>query len=265
MPHLPAATTFADLHQGPLPLVLPNAWDVPSALALVAAGFPAVGTTSFGVASSLGRPDGGRATREANRALARDLASLPVPVSVDIEDGYSDDPDEVAAYVAGLEVAGINIEDSTDARLVPPETLAAKVAAIKVRCPEVFVNARVDTYWLHEDESVAATLRRATRYAEAGADGIFVPGARDPDVVRALAQGVVPPLNVLAIPGTAIERLGELGVRRVSTGSLPYRAALGAAVEAALAVRDGREPPPAPAYDALQARLTAYASDRPAT
>ncbi len=265
MPQAPAARTFADLHQGPLPLVLPNAWDVPSALALVEAGFPAVGTTSFGVASSLGRPDGGRATREANLALARDLASLPVPVSIDLEDGYSDDPDEVAAYVAGLDVAGINIEDSTDQRLVPPEAFAAKVAAIKAHCPEVFVNARVDTYWLHQDETVEATLTRAARYTEAGADGIFVPGARDPEVLRALAQGVAPPLNVLAIPGTPVERLGELGVRRVSTGSLPYRAALGAAVEAARAVRDGREPPPAPAYDALQARLTAYATDRPAT
>jgi 2-methylisocitrate lyase-like PEP mutase family enzyme len=265
MPQVPPAMTFADLHQGPLPFVLPNAWDVPSALALVEAGFLAVGTTSFGVASSLGRPDGGRATREANRALARDLASLPVPVSIDIEDGYSDDPDEVAAYVAGLDAAGINIEDSTEERLVPPETFAAKVAAIKARCPGVFVNARVDTYWLHEDETVEATLSRATRYTEAGADGIFVPGARDPEVLRALAQGVAPPLNVLAIPGTAIETLGQLGVRRVSTGSLPYRAAIGAAVEAALAVREGREPPPAAAYDTLQARLTAYASDRLAT
>ena len=83
--------SFAALHRKDLPLLLPNAWDVPSALAFVAAGFEAVGTTSFGVASSLGRPDGARATREANTALARDLSTLDCHVSMDVEDGYADD------------------------------------------------------------------------------------------------------------------------------------------------------------------------------
>src|SRR3954469_19410632 len=108
--------SFHDLHRGELPFLLPNAWDVASALAFLDAGFPAIGTTSFGVASSLGRPDGGRATRDANLALARALSSLPAYVSVDIEDGYDDDPERVAAYVdelAAAGVAGINIEDST--------------------------------------------------------------------------------------------------------------------------------------------------------
>src|SRR3954463_6711795 len=84
---------FADLHRGPLPLLLPNAWDVPSALAFVAAGYPAVATTSQGVASSLGRPDATRSTREANLRLASALGRLAVPVTVDCEDGYDDDPD----------------------------------------------------------------------------------------------------------------------------------------------------------------------------
>ena len=132
--------TFSELHGGSSPLVLPNAWDVPSALAFVDAGFAAVGTTSLGVASGLGRPDGGRSTREANLALARALASLPVHVSVDIEDGYDDDAGVVAGYVAelaagGANVSGINIEDSTDELLIPPDGHAAKVAAIKDRCP----------------------------------------------------------------------------------------------------------------------------------
>src|SRR5689334_7954327 len=84
--------TFADLHRGDAPLLLPNAWDVASALAFVDAGFEAIGTTSFGVASTSGHPDGTRATADANRALARALTPLPCFVSLDIEDGYSDDP-----------------------------------------------------------------------------------------------------------------------------------------------------------------------------
>jgi len=151
--------SFAALHRKDLPLLLPNAWDVPSALAFVAAGFEAVGTTSFGVASSLGRPDGARATREANTALARDLSTLDCHVSMDVEDGYADDPEEVAGYVATLPVAGVNIEDSTAGRLIPPAAYAAKVAAVKRRCPGLFVNARVDTYWLSQDATVECLHR----------------------------------------------------------------------------------------------------------
>ncbi|MFE9296046.1 isocitrate lyase/PEP mutase family protein [Streptomyces niveus] len=261
----PASPTFRELHHQDGPLVLPNAWDVPSALAFVDAGFEAVGTTSFGVASGLGRPDGGRATRDANVALARALAPLPVHLSVDIEDGYSDDPDEVAAYVstlaaAGADVAGVNIEDSTAETLIDPTVYAAKVAAVKGRCPEVFVNARVDTYWLGQDATVAATLERAARYVEAGADGVFVPGALDHALLRELAAEIPVPLNVLAIPALSPVELGELGVRRVSTGSLPYRAALHAAVAVAQAVRGTGTVPEATPYPELQARLVDYAA-----
>lgn len=261
MTRSPSLSGFRDLHHRQLPLVLPNAWDVPSALAFVDAGFEAVGTTSFGVASGLGRPDGGRGTRDANLALARALAPLPVHVSVDIEDGYSDDPDEVAAYVSALTAAvGVNIEDSTAETLIDPVAHAAKVAAVKGRCPEVFVNARVDTYWLGQDATVAATLERAARYVEAGADGVFVPGATDPAVLRELAAAIPVPLNVLAIPALSSAELGELGVRRVSTGSLPYRAALHAAVAVAEAVRGEGAVPAATPYPELQARLVDYAS-----
>lgn len=254
--------TFADLHRGATPLLLPNAWDVPSALAFVDAGFEAIGTTSFGVAASSGRADGGRATAEANAALARALARLPVHVSVDVEDGYADEPEAVAAYVTGLGVAGVNVEDSTAERLIAPEAHAAKVAAIKALAPELFVNARVDTYWLHQDETVEATVERALAYAEAGADGVFVPGASDPGVLRRLTDAIPVPVNTLAIPGRTLAELGELGVRRVSTGSLPYRAAVHAAAAVAAAVRDGGELPAATPYGELQARLVAYEQRR---
>jgi 2-methylisocitrate lyase-like PEP mutase family enzyme len=251
--------TFADLHRRETPLLLPNAWDVPSALAFLDAGFEAIGTTSFGVASAAGHSDGARATADANVALAGALSNLPCHVSVDIEDGYADDPDAVAAYVESLgDVAGVNIEDSTAERLIAPEAHAAKVAAVKARSPDVFVNARVDTYWLHQQETVEATLERALAYAEAGADGVFVPGASDPGVLRELTVAIPVPVNTLVIPGRTLGELAELGVRRVSTGSLPYRAAMHAAAAVASAVRDGRAIPASTPYPELQARLVRY-------
>jgi 2-methylisocitrate lyase-like PEP mutase family enzyme len=249
---------FSELHERELPLLLPNAWDVPSALAFVAAGFAAVGTTSFGVASSIGLPDGTRSTRHANVALARALAPLPCHVSIDIEDGYADDPAEVAEYAATLPAQGINIEDSTAERLIDPDRHAAKVAAIKQNCPDLFVNARVDTYWLGQDADPAATIARARRYTDAGADGIFVPGATDADVLRELTAAIPVPVNVLVVPSLSLAELGALGVRRVSTGSLPYRAALHAATAVATGVRAGEAVPAATPYAELQARLVEY-------
>jgi 2-methylisocitrate lyase-like PEP mutase family enzyme len=235
---------------------------VPSALALLECGFTAIGTTSFGVASSIGRPDGGRSTRAANLGLAVALRPLDCYTSLDIEDGYADDPGQVADYVARLPVDGINIEDSTAEKLIPPPQHAAKVQAIKRRSPQVFVNARIDTYWLGQDATVAATLDRAAQYVEAGADGIFVPGATEPDVLRELTTAIPLPVNVLAIAGLSLIDLAALGVRRVSTGSLPYRAAIHAAAQAALAVRDSTELPGADPYPEMQKRLTHYARQK---
>jgi 2-methylisocitrate lyase-like PEP mutase family enzyme len=194
--------TFGNLHQGELPLLLPNAWDVPSALALLECGFAAIGTTSFGVASSLGKPDGGRSTKEANLGLAEALRRLGCYISMDIEDGYADDPDQVADYVARLPVDGINVEDSTAEILIDPQQHAAKVQAIKQRSPDLFVNARIDSYWLGQDATVAATLDRAAQYVEAGADGIFVPGATEPDVLLNSPQPSRCPSMSLPSPDT---------------------------------------------------------------
>lgn len=253
--------SFADLHHAALPLLLPNAWDVASALAFVAAGYPAIATTSQGVAAVHGVPDASHGTAAASLALARALARLPVPITVDCEDGHSDDAAEVGAYVAELavlRVAGVNLEDSAASRLVEPAGFAAKIAAVKDAAPGVFVNARVDTYWFHQDDTVEATLARATTYVEAGADGVFVPGLADPDAIRAIAGRLSVPLNVLPVPGLSLAELAGLGVRRVSTGSLPYRAALAAAVGAADAVREGSPLPASIPYPELQELLTRY-------
>lgn len=251
--------SFAELHAGPQPLLLPNAWDVSSALAFVEAGFPAVGTTSFGVNAAQGMPDAGGASRDATRELVQRLRALPAYVTADIEDGFSDDPAEVAAYVAELGVAGINIEDSQHGRLVDPAVHAPKITAIKDALPGVFVNARVDTYWFGIQATPEATLERARVFVDAGADGIFVPGSLGPDVLERLTAGIPVPVNVLASPVLTLKRLGELGIRRVSTGSLPYRAAIDAAVHVATAIRDGDAAPAATSYAESQRRLESYA------
>lgn len=248
------------LHRGPGPFVLPNAWDVASALALVRAGFAAVGTTSLGLAAGAGVLDGSRAVRHLTADLAGSLAHLPVPVTVDLEDGFDDDPQAVAAFVASLQVAGVNLEDSTGGRLVDPERHADKIAAVRERCPLLVVNARVDTFWLGESATLEATTRRAQRYVRAGADCVFVPGALDAAQIRHLVGAVGAPLNVLATPVHPLSRLAELGVRRVSTGSLLYRAALDAAVDVARRVRDDGTPPDATSYGEIQARTESEAA-----
>jgi 2-methylisocitrate lyase-like PEP mutase family enzyme len=250
--------SFRDLHYADEPLLLPNAWDVPSALAFYDAGYHAIGTTSFGVAATAGHPDGGRSSKEPTRRLVAQLRNVPVYVSADVEDGYHDDPDVVAEHISALEADGINIEDSTDGKLISPQAHAAKVSAIKQHSPEVFVNARVDTYWLGQDAKISATLNRAEAYVEAGADGIFIPGASEPADLRELTANIPVPVNVLAVPGLSLAQLADLGVRRVSTGSLPYRAAINAAVQAAQSVRDGVPPPAASPYPEMQARLVEF-------
>ncbi|WP_204264052.1 isocitrate lyase/phosphoenolpyruvate mutase family protein [Geodermatophilus normandii] len=252
-----AAGAFAALHDGPAPLLLPNAWDVASALALVAGGHPAVGTTSLGVAAAAGIPDASRAGLAATVDLARSLARLPVPVTVDLADGFADDPAEVAALVVGLPAAGVNLEDGTGGRLVDPALHAAKVAAVAEAAPGVFLNARVDTYWLGEDADLTTTLARARRYVAAGADGVFVPGRLGEAEIAVLTSELPVPVNVLA-GAHPLHRLAELGVRRVSTGSLLFRAALDAAVAVAARLRDGEAAPPATPYAEVEARTAAY-------
>ncbi|MBB2996790.1 isocitrate lyase/PEP mutase family protein [Paeniglutamicibacter cryotolerans] len=252
---------FRDLHYGEVPLLLPNAWDLGSALAFVTAGFPAVGTTSFGIAASSGQPDGDRASKAATAALAAQLGRLPVHVTIDIEDGYSDDPDMVADFVASLAalgVAGVNIEDSRAGHLMERGAVAAKVAAVKRLTPEMFVNARVDNMWFAEQATVDAVLQRAKVYADAGADGIFVPGALSAEDIRGITAGIGLPVNVLAQPTLTVAELGSLGVRRVSSGSLPYRCAVDAAVNAVNDLREGRMAPAATSYWDMQSRLEAF-------
>lgn len=238
---------FKAMHHQEEPLVLPNAWDYASAAALHAAGFRAIGTTSLGVAAAHGIPDGAGLAKEQAVALARLLTSLPCPVTADLESGFGAEPAELAELVAGLGVAGVNLEDGRPHGLATPEEQCRLISAVKERAPGVFLNARIDTHW--HGIALDETTERARRYVDAGADGIFVPGLTEPRDIEKTAQ--LAPLNVLAQQRTPAQ-LAQLGVKRISTGSLLFRAALKHTVAAATAVRDGQTPAAAFSYAEVQ-------------
>lgn len=245
--------TFAALHRPGDPVVLPNAWDVGSARALVAAGFPAIGTTSLGITASRGMPDATRGGRELTVESTRQLltAALGCYLTCDIEDGFADEPGEVAQFVESLGVDGVNIEDATDGGLRPAPVHAAKIAAVKSLAPGVFLNARTDVFWLGSSD-VAHAVRRAQTYADAGADGVFIPGTADLATIAAVVDAITVPVNVLASSTLTRQQLANVGVARISTGSLLYRAAITGAVAAAVAVREDRPAPAAISYAEVQ-------------
>jgi 2-methylisocitrate lyase-like PEP mutase family enzyme len=257
---------FAALHHGQLPFVLPNAWDVASALLLQEAGFAAVATTSLGVNAAAGLPDAGGTGRDAALDLGCMLARrLRVLVTVDFEGGYSDDPAAVAALAAELAdagVAGINLEDGLPGgALRPVSQHVAVIAAVVAAVPGLFVNARTDTYWLKTPapaERLGEALRRVAAFRDAGAHGVFVPGLTGHADTAAVAARAGIPLNVLWQPGTPLADLAAAGVARVSTGSALYRAALGAALRAAAEAREAPAAAAGPiAYAEVQRLLSA--------
>jgi 2-methylisocitrate lyase-like PEP mutase family enzyme len=242
---------FHELHRPGDPLLLPNAWDYGSAAFLAAQGFPAIGTTSLGVAAVHGRPDAAGATRAETIELAETIKDLGVLVTVDIEGGFSDVPAEVSELVAGLAalgVAGVNLEDGRpDGTLRPIELHQRIIEAAKGH--GVFVNARTDTCWLKTGD----TRERVDAYAHA--DGIFVPGLGGLDEIAEVAARTPLPLNVLYQPdGPSLDQLAAAGVARVSTGSLLYRAALQGALGAVFAAQ-GKQAPGLPTYGEITAIL----------
>ncbi len=235
------AEHFRRLHQAPPILVLPNAWDAGSARIFEQAGFPALGTTSAGVAFALGRPDGQRISRsEMLEAVRRITSAVHIPVTADIEAGYGKTIEEILDTVKGViaaGAAGINIEDAppdTDGVLLDLPYQVDLIAAIRRTAAEagvpLVINARTDVYLAGVGEPEGRfehAVRRANAYREAGADCLFVPGVRDATLIRRLAQEIRGPINILAGPGVPpAPELERLGVARVSSGSGPMRAAL---------------------------------------
>lgn len=246
-----AAARFRALNGEGL-LILPNAWDASTARLVESLGAKAIATTSAGVAWSHGYADGDVLPVSRLAATVAEIASaVAVPVSADVEGGYSSDPaavGEAVAAVVGAGAVGINLEDGTR----EPDLLGAKIERAKEagarQGVDLFVNARTDVYLKNlapAERRLEETLARASRYRAAGADGIFVPGLTDAGAIREIASAVGLPLNVLARPGLPpASELEALGVRRLSAGSWLASAALATvASRAAAFLREGASDP----------------------
>jgi 2-methylisocitrate lyase-like PEP mutase family enzyme len=246
------AAAFRRLHKGPKILLLANCWDAGSARLIESLGARAVATTSAGVAWALGYPDGDALPLDLLVASVAGMTRvIKVPLTVDMEGGYGKTPKAVGAAVAriiGAGAIGMNIEDGSSS----PDLLCRKIELVKRAAKRLgvdfFVNARTDVY-LHElappPKRVAETLARAKRYREAGADGLFVPGATQPAEIRSITAAAGLPVNLLAWPGLApAAELQKLGVRRLSAGSAISQAAAATALAKAKAfLRDGDSGP----------------------
>jgi 2-methylisocitrate lyase-like PEP mutase family enzyme len=227
---------FRTLHEGPGLFMLPNAWDAGSARLIESLGAKAIATTSAGLAWSRGYPDGNALPGDQLMAAIRDIVrAIRVPLSVDIEAGYSDDSRAVARLVVEILNAGavgINVEDGVD----PADLLCRKIEAVRDGAAhsgvDLFVNARTDVYLrgiAAGDAAVEEVMGRAARYRGAGCDGLFVPGLSDGGAMTAIAAAIKPmPLNIMAVPGLPpVEALQKFGVRRLSAGSAIAQAAFG--------------------------------------
>ena len=236
------AIEFRKMHQSGDILVLPNAWDVPSARIFERAGFPAIGTSSAAIAISLGYPDGQKITRdEMLQVVERIARSVSIPVTADMEAGYgitADDVAETAERVIAAGAIGLNLEDSTK-RLDPPlynvEAQVRKIAEIKkvgdrLDVPLV-INARTDVLILGQGDKssrLKEAIDRGKAYNNAGADCFFPVGAIDSQTISDITRHVRCPINILATNGVpSVPELKSLGVRRVSVGSGPARATFG--------------------------------------
>lgn len=223
-------------------LVLTNAWDAASARIFERAGFPAIATSSAGVAFSLGYPDGERLSREEmTDAVARIARAVKVPVTADVEAGYGD-PVETARQVWAASAVGMNLEDTTGDRLHDLASQIAAIRAIRAAVPHMVINARTDILLNAIGEEATRfdrVVERLNAYAEAGADCLFAPGVRDRETIGRLAKAVHGPLNILATVGSPdLVEMKALGVARVTVGSGPMRATLGLVDRIARELRD---------------------------
>jgi 2-methylisocitrate lyase-like PEP mutase family enzyme len=234
------AETLRALHRPPPMLVLPNAWDAASARLIEAEGFPAIATTSAGVAAALGYADGGVVpTNEMLEAIARIARAVKVPVTADIEHAYGATPDAVADVVLRVIAAGavgINLEDcvpgatALEPLALQTDKIKAIIKASTKAGVRVVINARTDGFlrgFGAAETRLGVAIERGKAFLDAGADCVFVPGVKDAATIDALVKGIGGPINVLAVDGSpSIADLEALGVARVSLGSGPMRATM---------------------------------------
>jgi 2-methylisocitrate lyase-like PEP mutase family enzyme len=236
------AEQFRKLHGGPQILVLPNSWDVASARILEELGFPAIATTSAGIAFSLGYPDGQRVSREQMLEVVSRIAhAVRVPVTADMESGYGTTVKEMSETAKALVAAGaigLNLEDVTgdDERShVDLKLQMEKISAIREVSASLGVrlvlNARTDIYLMPIGPAKTRfdrTVERLRAYHRAGADCLFAPGVSNGDTIAALVKAVPGPLNILISPSCPpLAELEQMTVARASTGSGAMRATLG--------------------------------------
>lgn len=248
----PAVEAFRGLHIPGNPLILVNIWDAGSAAAVAKAGAKAIATGSYGVAGALGHDDGEDlplGVALANLARIRRVTDLPV--TIDMESGYGDTPEQVGASVARARdagAAGINMEDRLPGQtaLLPIAEAAARYRA--AAATGLFVNARCDVFRGQDaatdgETLVAEVLERARAYADAGASGLFVPFLADARLIGAICAGAPLPVNILHSPGAPSHReLAALGVARISHGHLPWAAAMAWLAGQARTVFGGGDP-----------------------
>jgi 2-methylisocitrate lyase-like PEP mutase family enzyme len=250
------AEQLRKLHEGPRILILANAWDVISARIMEHAGFPAVATTSAGVAAVLGYPDGQRVPqREMLEFVARIARAVSVPVTADMEAGYGTSPADMAEMARALVDAGavgLNLEDVTgddegsqvEIGLQTEKIAAVREASAAAGVPLV-INARTDVYLMpigREETRFERTVERLRTYRKAGADCVFAPGIREKETIGRLVRAVDAPLNILLQPGgPTVAELEKFGVARASIGSGTMRAALGTARKFAKALSEYRD------------------------
>jgi 2-methylisocitrate lyase-like PEP mutase family enzyme len=238
------AEAFRALHRQPEPLILFNTWDVGSTRAVSKSGATAIATSSWSIAASQGFGDGEKLSRELLLGVVSQIvASTELPVTVDLESGYGKDADAVAQTIrlsieAG--VIGCNLEDSDPAsgKLRPVDEVIERIKAARRAaddaCPGYFINVRTDVFFQkpaaeHDDAMARDVIERAKRYADAGADGLFVPGLTDISLIRDIASASPLPLNIMRTSADlAISDLAHAGVARISHGPYPYLVAIGA-------------------------------------
>jgi len=219
---------FYQLHQQDKPFIIANAWNVRSAQLIEKNGYAAIATSSGAIASSLGYDDGEKIPfTELLYIVKRIKACTHLPLSVDFEKGYTDNPDQLTDNVQQLidaGVVGINLEDSQG-----EEVYLKKLTGIRndleKRNQRLFINARIDAFLLKLPSPLEVTLRRAKLYQEAGADGLFVTAVRDAAIIKSITAATTLPVNIVGGPGiSSVEALSDCGVRRISMAVLFYKA-----------------------------------------
>jgi 2-methylisocitrate lyase-like PEP mutase family enzyme len=245
-PQKSSATKFRALHESGC-FVLPNPWDIGTAICLDRLGFKALATTSAGFAFSRGRPDGGVPRDEMLTHISEIVEATSLPVNADFHAGYADEPEDVAANVqlcVETGVAGLSVEDSTGRSDCPLyekklaiERIRAARSAIETSKSGVILTGRCEAWLVGDPDPLRTAIDRLTAYAEAGADCLYAPAVSDPNEIAQIVNAVAPkPVNVL-VSGfnhqLTLSGLADLGVRRISVGSGLALAAWGAFLRAA--------------------------------